>query len=1183
MADLLSESRPPSGSIDDSLAALSPEQRRLLQIRLRERGLDLGRLPIPRRDSATARLSFGQERLWFLENLDPGSARYNVHSAFRLDGAVDESALRSAVDRLVGRHEVLGAAMPLVDGEPVQVFVDHPVIPIRTLDVRGLEPDERASRGDRFIAEEYRRPFDLVNGPLLRVGVILGESAAAGVETDVVISMHHVACDGWSAEILRTDLLELYSSIVDQRAAALPELPIQYGDFSEWQRRCLSEQEVERLLAYWRDTLAGAPEHLDLQARRRSDRPTGENGAMLSFGIPPSVRSPLRELCVSEDATPAMVVFAAYAMMLSRYTQHADLVVGMSVSNRNRAELEHLIGFFVNTLAVRIDLCGDLSFRTLVQRVRQVLLDAHAHQDLPFDLLVKELSPHRELSHNPLFQVFFDFQSAIGAQPAMSMEGVVHGTPVAVAPKFDLSLSVREATDGYLSVFEYRTDLFDDGMVDAMGRHLAAILLGGVSDPDRPVRRLAMMSSDERATTLAAARGPSTEFHGGPVHALVREQVERRPDQPAIVAGRQTLTYREMERAWTNAARRLRRHGVSHRSVVAVFVPRSVDAVISLFAILECGAAYLPIDTLQPADRVHAMLADSDAELVIVTDATAPLLPSPGPPHLTLGDRDGDAASDADGSALDDERVERSVTIDGRDAAAVLYTSGSTGRPKGVVLTHRGLSNVVTAQRELIGVQPDDRVLQFASLGFDAATFELLLALGHGATLCIAPEEIRIPGPQLASHLADADISIAFFPPSALGAVPPIGLPGLRTVCVGGEVCPSDLVETWSPGRRFINLYGPTEAAIWTTAGDCVTEGMPPTIGWPVVNVATYVLDRDGELLPPGVPGELHIGGAGVAQGYINAASLTAAQFVPDPFSGVSGDRMYRTGDRARVGPDGIEFLGRYDDQVKLRGFRVEPGEIAAVLRTHPQVANATVVVRPSVEAGDRLVAYTVPASDRDAVQPDALRAHLRSRLPSYMVPSLFVCLDEIPMLPSGKVDRRTLPDPTEENGAPSPTALAPRSDAERRMAALWSSVLGVPSMGVQDDFFDHGGHSLLVARLATRIVAEFGVEVPLDRLFGARTVEAACAIVDELRADGAETTRIPIAAAVQIPVDELTDSEVTRLLGEVLPTELQQLPAEPEPPAGHPDAELLLAWLDGLSNEIIEAMLRQFYEEANS
>jgi amino acid adenylation domain-containing protein len=1085
-----------------SIAELSPDQRALLERRLMRSAPDPA--AIPRREATTpCPPSFAQQRLWFLHQLDPLSAVYNISRAVRLRGLLHVEALRQALDAIVARHESLRTTLVSVDGAPVQAIADSRPADLQVVDLTAWPEPDRATELQRRIDEEARRPFDLARDPMLRASLF----RLADGEHALSLTMHHIASDGWSLGVLFQELAALYEAFTRGTPSPLPPLPIQYADYAVWQRQSLRGERLNAQLAYWRQRLAGAPAVLELPTDRPRPAVQSLRGARASRLLPRALATALEALSRQEGVTLFMTLLAGFQTLLYRYTGHTDIVVGSPIAGRTCAHVEGLIGLFVNTLALREDLSGEPTFRALLGRVRESAVGAYGHQDVPFEQLVEELQPARSPQHPPLVQVMFVLQNA--STPTLGLPGL-SSTPLAVdggTAKFDLTLSVEnDAERGLRTTLEYSADLFDAATMDRMLGHWQTLLESVTTHPERSISRVPLLTDAERHQLLVAWNDTAAEYpRAAGLHELFEAQVERTPDAIAVVHGEQSLTYRELNGRANRVAHYLRARGVGPEVLVGLYVERSLLMVEGLLGILKAGGAYVPLDPAYPAARLSFMLRDSGAPILVTQGHLADRL---APQQVEI------VRLDLDQPAIGGEPdTNPNVGVTPDTLAYVIYTSGSTGTPKGVMVAHRGLCNLVAAQARVYDVSPDSRILQWASLSFDVSIAEMMLALSTGAMLELPTGNAPVAGADLVRLLRARAITVAALPPSVLATLPVERLPALGTIIVTGEACSADVVARWATGRRFFNAYGPTETTVWATIAACHDDGRRPSIGRPIANTHAYVLDAHGEPVPIGVVGELHVGGVGLARGYLNRPELTAEKFVANPFRAEPGARLYRTGDLVRYLPDGrIDFVGRADHQVKIRGYRVELGEIETVLGSHRAVGDTVVLAREDVPGEPRLVAYVVPGPGQGPMSAD-LRSFLNERLPHYMVPSAFVILDRLPVTPNGKVDRRALgaPDPTRD--APAETLVAPRDPLERELIAIWETVLGISPVGVRDNFFDLGGHSLLAVRLFARIEAALGKRLPLATLFRAPTVEQ---LASALREDGSAAPRWSSLVAIQ-------------------------------------------------------------------
>jgi len=1031
--------------------------------------------------AAAAPLSEGQRALWLLHALAPSSAALNIGFTARLRGRVDSGALARAWQALAHRHPTLRTVFPVEDGAPVRRVLTNPAVPFTVEDASGSSDDELLAA----VAAEIDRPFDLTAGPVVRVHLWQRDAGDAFLAA----TFHHIAIDGGSLWLCLSELGDLYDRACRGDLAAVDE-DRGFDRYLQRQAQLTAGPDRARHLEFWRSHLEGRGQHASFAPDR--SRPAQRSaGASHRFGLGAPLSRRLRQLARDHRCTVQMVVFALFETLLARHAGQDDVTVGYLSSGRAAAELEPVVGYLANPLPLRARVPADLPFATLLQQTRDTVLEAMTHDELPFPLVAQALEPQREPGRSPLFQVLFVYEKptaladqhagafALGHPGASMMLGglALESLPFAAQREgqYDVTLVLGDVGDELEVSFDYRTELYDAVTIARLARQLVTLAESAAARPDAPLAELALLDDAElaaiRALNDTARPLPATTFH-----ALVAGHAAAHPESPALAFEGASLSYSELESRAGRLAAVLVAHGLTPGTIVGLCAERSFDLVVGALAILKAGGAFLPLDPAYPPERLAFMLEDSGAPFVVT--------------HRGLGDRLGSYA----GAVVDIEHALSGghtrapvVPVTERDLAYVIYTSGSTGRPKGVLLEHRGLVNVALEQQRLFGAAPGSRVLQFASISFDAAVFDLAMALGSGAALHLAPPEAILPGAPLLRTLREQAITIVTLPPSALIATPDADLPALEVITVAGEACPAELVDRWAPGRRFFNLYGPTEATIWATATRCASGDGTPSIGRPIANTEALVLDGRGGIAPIGVAGELHLGGAGLARAYHHRDDLTRTSFVPHPF-GPSGARLYKTGDRARLRADGeLEFLGRLDAQVKVRGYRIELGEIDARLVELPGVEQAVTIVGGGALDAARLLAYVTPRAGVSLAAHE-LRAALRARLPEFMVPSVVTVLDTMPLTPSGKIDRGRLPTTTET--ASVEAFVAPTPGLEAAIADVWKDVLGVPRVGVTDNFFDLGGTSLLIARVHARLETLAPGAFSMVDLFGLPTVQ---------------------------------------------------------------------------------------------
>jgi amino acid adenylation domain-containing protein len=1074
---------------------LTPEEKRALLARLLRKKTN---------KPNSSPVSYAQQRFWFIEQFTPGNSAYHIPAAVRLVGQLDLAALARSFTEIIRRHEVLRTTFVERDGRAEQLIAPPTPVGLPLADLSGQPAQEREAELQRLATAEAARAFDLGSGPLLRVCLLRLDRE----EHALLLTMHHIISDGWSVGVLIRELGALYAAYSRGQESPLAELPLQYADYAQWQRNRLHDEALAEQLAYWRNQLQGAPSLLALPTDRPRPAMQTFSGAAHTLMFPPELSAALKSLSQREGVTLFMTLLAAFQMLLCRYTGQMDISVGTPIANRNRAEVEGLIGLFANTLVLRTNLDGNPSFRELLQRVKEVALGAYARQDLPFEKLVEELQPERSLSHSPLFQVMFVLQHASAEAPelrGLTLQSVEAENATA---KFDLTLSITDATEGLRGAFEYNTDLFDAATIERMSDHFRVLLEAIADSPHRRISALPLLPDAERRQLLQELTDTARLYPKGEcMHHLFDEQVERSPDAVAVRNGGARLTFRELDERANQLARHLQALGVGPESLVGICVERSMEMVVGLLGIHKAGGAYVPLDPAYPRQRLGFILEDANVAVVLTQRRLLESLPAHAAHVVCL---------DADWGAIAGQSTARPVSqVSAGNVAYIIYTSGSTGRPKGVAIEHRNAVTLLHWAREVFALEDLRGMLASTSICFDLSVFELFVPLSWGGTVILAENAL-----QLLTLPEKEDVTLINTVPSAMAELLRMGgVPGgVRTVNLAGEILQRKLVEEIYAQRQVeevLNLYGPSEDTTYSTFATVKRdEGSAPPIGRPVADTQVYLLDSHLNLVPFGIPGEIFIGGGGLARGYLNRPELTADRFIPNPFSAQPGTRLYRTGDLARYAPGGnLEYLGRSDYQVKIRGFRIELGEVEAVLAGHERVRDVVVVAKEGGESGTRLVAYIV-AQGGGAEQPltaPELRRFMLERLPKHMAPSVYVMLDEMPLSPNGKVDRRALPEPESPRASQSGDYVAPRTPLEEMVASIWAGVLGLEEVGVHDNFFDLGGHSLLATRVISRLREAFHVEMPVRSLFESATVAELTESIEQARSTAASVQTAPI------------------------------------------------------------------------
>lgn len=1056
---------------DEGIGNMTPQKRRAhLQALLRDKARRARRFP----------LSSAQNRMWLLDQLVSNRASYNQLLPLRLEGALEESCLRRTLEKILVRHESLRMSFGAESGTPYQAITEPSGCDLRVDDLTQLEAQERDARVMALASQERSEAFDLASGQLLRARLL----RLSQYEYVLLLTVHHIAFDGWSRNLLMRELTVIYDAERRGLPAPLPVLEVQYADYAVWQREWLNSPACEQQLHYWQKRLRDLPT-LDLASDRRRPPVHSFAGAMRSRTVNTAVWEGVHSLSRRAGVTPFIVLFAAFTVLMHRYSGQDDVVVGSPVANRNRSEIEGLVGCFVNSLVLRTDVAGDPTFLELLDRVKEGALEAYTHQDLPFDALVQVMEPKRDPSRNPLFQVMFALQ-ADGSRSIEGEELRISVVPIQVeTTRFDLECYLIPDAGTLKVQIVYSTELFDASTIDRMLAHFEHVLDRSISEPLLPVSRIDLLGMAERRGLLENSVGRM--FENATKETLLsrfRTAVRRDPQAPALYFGNRSLSYGELDSTSNRIANHLRSLGAAVDIPVAVLLERSIEMVVAWLAVLKSGAAYLPMDPENPDARLQYMLSDSAATVLISNRSLARRVAAFAGNLLRI---------DEDAALLESENEsEPAVDPAAESLAYLIYTSGSTGLPKGVAVEHRALANLIAWHNRVYAVKPDDRATQIAGLGFDATVWEVWPYLSAGASVHLVDEETRRSPKLLWRWLVENRITLTFVPTPMAEAMLRERMPeavALRAMLTGGDRLSGGGLPQRLP-FRLINHYGPTENAVVSTCAevDLTTAGqIAPAIGRPIDNVQAFVLDAQMQPVPIGVTGELYLSGDSLARGYWRSDALTDERFVTNSFSGDADVRLYRSGDLVRWRADGmLEFVGRADQQVKIRGYRIELGEIESLLNGHPGIAQAVVNCQGEEDSSKRLLAYIVKSSP--ALSLSEVRDELRERLPSYMLPSVWIELDTLPLTPNGKVDRAALPAP-QENPDEALSYTAPRSDIERHVAGIWCELLGLERVSVDDNFFDLGGHSLVASQVVSRIRDELQIDMMLSRFFTRPTV----------------------------------------------------------------------------------------------
>ncbi len=1110
-------------------------------------------LPAPRQ--AELPLSFAQQRLWFLDQLEGGGPAYNVPVALRLTGLLHVELLDNCLTEVVRRHEILRTTFPTAGGVPTQKIASTRSVPLQVTDLRPLSAEVRAAKVQAMTDEEALRPFDLANGPLWRVTLLKLEDE----EHVLLLTMHHIISDGWSMGIFVREITTLYRAHQQQTTAVLPPLPVQYADFAYWQRQWLTGEVLTTQINYWKQKLAGAPPVLELPTDKPRPPVQTFDGAVCHFELGPALTQAAKALSQETQTTPLMFMLAAYAILLSRYSSQSDLVIGTPVANRGRRETHDLIGFFLNTLALRLNLAGNPSVEELLQRVRQTFYEAQTYQDLPFERLVQELQPERTASHMPIFQVMFVWQNATNQEMTLPGITVSFMETVNSATKFDQIFVVNESAENITGLMRYKTELFQPETIERMLQHITTLVEEMVRHPEQGILDLPLLTAVERQQTIVDWNDTQGEIpEDRCLHHLFEDQAQQTPTAKAAVLGTAHLTYRELDAKANQLAHYLRGCGVQPGDYVGICLERSLSMVVAVLGIQKAGAVYVPLDSAYPEARLVGIVEDLGAAAIVTQEALANRFAPLTVPLICL---DTEAASLAQAS-----EESPGINVRATDLAYVIYTSGSTGKPKGVMITHQAAVNTIVDINERFQVGPADKVLALSELSFDLSVYDIFGTLAAGGTIILLPPAARREPVLWANLMETEGVTIWNSVPALMNLFmsfvetnPIANRHSLRVVMLSGDWIPvhlPDRIRAQYPATAVYSLGGATEGAIWSIIypiGDVNPAWKSIPYGRPLKNQRFHILNSQLQPCPIGVPGELYIGGAGVAQGYLNQPELTSQKFIPDPFSSELEARLYKTGDVGRYLPDGnIEFLGRLDFQVKIRGFRIELGEIEAVLGQNQAVSRCVVLAREDALGEKRLVAYVVLTAAESATV-DELRQYMAAMLPEYMIPAHIICLETMPLTDNGKIDRQALPAPVEIGPDQDSSYEGPRDDLEKRLVEMWQSVLGLETIGIQDNFFRLGGDSLQAAMMANQLQVWLDEIVYVVALFEHATVAELAAM---LRKQYPTAVSRALDAGTHIPVEPKSTvrmgpeqiEQLRRLL--IVPSSNGRVPVAKNPPA---------------------------------
>jgi amino acid adenylation domain-containing protein len=1101
----------PKGTITpDLLSELRERKPEIIDLLKHESGRENNTIvPILRTEDAV--LSFAQQRLWFLNELEGENATYNIFMGLRLKGKLDRDALTKALQTILERHETLSTSFGNNNGAPIQIVKPNLKLDLPIVDLESLLDDRQRSERAKYLAkEEAQQPFNLAISPLFRAKLL----KLSDTSHELFLNLHHTISDGWSMGILKNELSVLYQDFRAGRSPSLAPLPIQYIDFARWQRDWLQGEVLARQVNYWKNQLANIPPVLNLPTDKPRPAIQTFTGKQHKIQLSSELTQKLKQLSQKLGATLFMSVLTAFSILLSRYSHQLDIVIGSPISNRNHQEIESLIGLFANTLALRIDLQHNPSFQELLTKVREVCLDAYSYQDLPIERLVKKLQPERSLSHNPIFQTVFSLENI--PNPIIELADLTI-TQFNIDPqtsKFDLTLALVETPAGLGGYWEYNTDLFEDATIERMSCHFQTLLKVIVADSTQSIAQLPLLTAPGKQQLLIDWNDTKI-VHGDDkcIHQLFEDQVTKTPTQIAVVFEGQALTYQELDRRANQLAHHLQSLGVKPEVLVGICVDRSLDTIVGLLGILKSGGAYIPLDPAYPSERLAFMLQDSQISTLLTQQHLLPNLPAHSAQVICL-DRDRESIA-----TQPQNSPESNTNPD--NLIYTIYTSGSTGKPKGVQIIHRNVVNFLVGMQQHLQLTDRDSLLSVTSISFDILGLEIFLPLTIGAKVILASREVASDGFQLLAQLNDSNLTVMQATPATWRMLIAAGWTGntqLKVLC-GGEALPQNLADRLCEQNAEVwNLYGPTETTIWSTIDRVRSNESLVTIGHPIANTQIYVLDEYLQPVPVGVHGEIHIGGAGLARGYFDRSELTTEKFIPNPFSTDPLSRLYKTGDLARYLNDGkIEYLGRIDNQVKIRGFRIELGEIETVLRKHPAIQQSVVTVTVDDSSENRLVAYII-AHREQTINTEELRRFLKQELPDYMVPSVFIFLDSLPLTPNGKIDRRALPAPDSSKIDSDNTYVSPRDELELQLTKIWERTLDIHPIGMKDNFFELGGNSLLSVKLVAEIKQAFDKNLSVVTLFQAQTIEQLATVLREEKWAAGWNSLVPIQSGGSKP-----------------------------------------------------------------